>query len=401
MLVLLGFFFGILLIVIIFFVNQSKPDKRLLVRSYSENGLAKFSVFHVVDFEFSYNVNTQNRNNHSLLVVPRRAYYDNRIVNGKPRNILVILAEVEDATVKDIVACEINGYYSKKIHKIQEYLDWVRVHRPGYTHSHVTIQCFGLPHEAIINGSDTGVIYKKKEDDFYSRVQTEKSLLITRSAVKNGSVLMCTTLFGHPQKFDEWLRYQRTISVDLVKLNVHSSFSQNATEIYPYLKEALDSGIVEMETWNDITGNKYYYHGQIMKYQDCVYRYMNTFEYTLFFDYDDFLNPVIPGQSDVHYYFSKIFADDKTGSVYFPWKQMQCAPEPEALNSLSDGNLTSILSGNTSYWRTQSKCAHRLRAIDSVNIHNVQVLLPEYTIKKIKSTVIYVAHHRKTTKLCH
>ena len=363
------------------------------------NGTTKYSK--IVDF--SYDVNGQNKDNRSVLVVPRRAYYDNRIsLNRNPRSILVILTEVEDATVNDIVACQINGFYSQSVNLIQEDLSWIRIHRQGHTHCLVTVQCLGLPVEAIVQGSNTSIIYKKSEDSFHSRVQTEKPLLITMPSLKSGSVVVCCTLFGHPKRFDEWLMYQKTIGVDLVKLNVHSSFSQRATQIYPYLNEALRNGFVQMETWKDIIGNRFYYYSKIVKYQDCVYSFMNTFEYALFFDHDEFLNPLIPGATDVHYYLDRLFRKKWIGSVYLPWKQMQCAPEPEALSSLSDGNLTSILSGNASYWRTQRKCAHRLRAVDSVNIHNVRLLLPGYRINYLEKEehIVYVAHNRKNAKPC-
>ena len=287
-------FLGTLLGVLILYVHIiHKPTQLPDVEFRLEN----ISVVNI-----SYNVQGENRDNRQVLVVPRRAYYDNRIVKGKPRTIVVILSEVEDNTVKDIVACEINGYYSKSVNIIKDDVSWVRWHKKGYTHCSVTVQCLGLPEAAILNGSTTHVIYKKKAESFYSRVETEKPLLITSPAVRSGSVLMCATLFGHPRNLDAWLKYQKTIGVDLVRLNVHPSFSQNATHITPYLKEAIDSGFVLMETWNDIVGERFYYYGQQVKNQDCVYRYMNTYEYALFLDHDDFFNPLIPHHKGVHYY---------------------------------------------------------------------------------------------------
>ena len=179
--------------------------------------------------DFYYNLNEQNEDNRSVLVVPRRAYYNNRTVEGVPRNVLVILTEVEDSLVNGIIACEINGFHSVTIKTMKEQTDWVRNHRPGHTHCLVTVQCMGLLKEAIINGSITKIVYKKRGDAFYSRVQTEKPLFITTPHLKKGPVFTCTTLFGHPIRFEPWLRYQKTIGVDMVRLNVHASFSENAT----------------------------------------------------------------------------------------------------------------------------------------------------------------------------
>ena len=386
----------------VYVVDYSNDAKK---ENYTSN-FKNNSVIYMPIVNISYNVQGQNKDNRQVLVVPRRAYYDNRIVKGKPRTIVVILSEVEDNTVKDIVACEINGYYSKSVNIIKDDVSWVRWHKKGYTHCSVTVQCLGLPEAAILNGSTTHVIYKKKAESFYSRVETEKPLLITSPAVRSGSVLMCATLFGHPRNLDAWLKYQKTIGVDLVRLNVHPSFSQNATHITPYLKEAIDSGFVLMETWNDIVGERFYYYGKQVRYQDCVYRYMNTYEFALFLDHDDFFNPLIPNHNSIHYYLDKLFADNKTGSVYFQWKLMECAPKPEALDTLPDGNLTSILSGYNNTLQIERKCAHRLRAVDSVKIHRALSFLPGYKAVDLKSykykplNIAYVAHNRWTAKLC-
>ena len=350
--------------------------------------------------DFHYKIDEHNEDDRSVLVVPRRAYYDQRTVEGAPRNILVILTEVEESLVKSILACEINGHHSVTIATIKESTTWLRAHRPGHTHCLVTVQCMGLPKDIITNGSITKIIYKRTGDTFYSRVQTEKPLFITTPPAKKGSVFTCTTLFGHPDRFEPWLKYQKAIGVDMVRLNVHSSFSENATVLYPYLKEAIDSGFVEMETWIDITGNRFYYHSKIVKYQDCLYRYMDTFEYAMYFDHDDFLNPVIPKQKDVHFYFDHLFAKEKMGTAFFRWRQMECAPIQKAMGNLPDGNLTSILSGNKTRWRNEKKCAHRLSALQYVSIHSGHKLLPGYTRSTVMKTMVYVAHVRHTMKPC-
>ena len=136
-----------------------------------------------------------------------------------------------------------------------------------------------------------------------------------------------------------------------------------------------------------------------MKYQDCLYRYMDTFEYGVFLDHDDFLNPVIPGHTDIHYYFDVLFRDSRTGSIYFSWRDMQCGPHLELVRTLADGNLTSILTGNKMSWRNVAKCGHRLNAVDYVSIHEVQTLVPGYTKRSVNKTKLYVAHNRQTTNI--
>ena len=91
--------------------------------------------------DYYYNTSSPNPDDRSVLVVPRRAYYDNRTVRGEPRNMLVILTEVEDSMVNSIVACEINGNLMKKIRTTKEDTGWVRKTKPGYTHCMVIVQC--------------------------------------------------------------------------------------------------------------------------------------------------------------------------------------------------------------------------------------------------------------------
>ena len=350
--------------------------------------------------DYYYNTSSPNPDDRSVLVVPRRAYYDNRTVSGKPRNMLVILTEVEDSMVNSIVACEINGYFSKEIRtNLRESIAWVRKARPGYTHCMVIVQCMGLPVESILDGSNTSIIYKKKNDPFSSRVQTEKPLFVSKSSPKKGSVMTCATIFGHPSQFKPWLKYQKMIGVDFVKLNVHSSFSDGATSLYPYLKEAIETGFVEMETWRDITDNRFYYHSKIVKYQSCLYRYKDTYEYAFFLDHDDFFNPVTPTHKDTHYHLAKFFSNKRTGAVYFMWRQMRCVPDKAKIADLEDGNLTAILTGTKASWRSETKMAVRLCAVQQVAIHTIQSLLPGYGVRYLAAgDSAYIAHNRQTTK---
>lgn len=114
-----------------------------------------------------------------------------------------------------------------------------------------------------------------------------------------GSIVVCATLYGHPPRFDEWLKYQKTLGVDMVHLSVETSFYH---EIYPSLKEFLDSGFVKIEIWKDIVGERLFYHGQ--NYQDCIFRHMGI---GLLCDYDDFFIPLVPTHKDIHYYLDKFF----------------------------------------------------------------------------------------------
>ena len=156
-----------------------------------------------------------HNDNRSVFVVPRRVYFDNRVHKGKPRNIVLILAQVHDDAVEKIVACELNGFYSESISIIKENTHWVRLRRPGYTHCSIVVECKGLPSESIVNGSFPIIVYKKDEEKYYSFVVSEVPLILksfkSTPARGNDSIVVCATMFGHPAKFDHWLKYQKAI----------------------------------------------------------------------------------------------------------------------------------------------------------------------------------------------
>ena len=345
---------------------------------------------------------------HALFVTPRRVYYDTRLEAGKPRNIVVVIAEVHDDAVKAIESCELDGHLAQSIHMFKEKTYWLRHYKPHIRHLNVVIECMGLPQEAIFNGSVAKIIYKRKEDDYYSRVQSEKPLFIqavgrdlytpTRG---KGSVVVCTTLYHHPDKVDQWVKYHKTLGADMVHINAHTSFSDNATELYPFYNESLNNGFVQLDVWRSV-GNEtvYYHHDQMMKYQDCLHRYIGVFDYGLFYDYDDFFNPILPDQKDIHYYFSKFFADKTTGISCIPWHQMKCGPIKKLVKDLPDGNLTSILGSEKSTRRGEKKCAYRLTAPLMLSIHNAQTLLKDFLRKDSAPELAYVAHNRHDIKPC-
>ena len=174
----------------------------------------------------------------------------------------------------------------------------------------------------------------------------------------------------------------------------------NATQLYPFLNESLMNGFVDIEIWEDIVGKRIYYYGQIVKYQDCIFRHMNHFVYLLVYDYDDYFNPMLPDRRDVHYYLNKFFAKHNIGTVHIPWHQMKCSPIEEKCKTLQDGNLTNVLGGPRWYRRSQAKCAHRSKAALFLSVHSSQVLLSGYFKSTASDKLAYVAHNRYSNKHC-
>ena len=128
--------------------------------------------------DITYDKSGSQNTDHSVYVTPRRAFYDPRLVEGKPINKIVVLAEVHDNATDSVLGCEINGHFSKSVRQIAEDAGWARRNKKGYTHRYLLIWCSGLPKEAVVNNSIVKIIYKKSDEDFYSRVEVEMHFIL-------------------------------------------------------------------------------------------------------------------------------------------------------------------------------------------------------------------------------
>ena len=364
-----------------------------------EQLISMFSVYPKLDpiCDRSYNGSTVNDLYHD--VIPRRVYYDNRVISRKHRNIVYVLIQMKDeyAAIKSIFACEMNGFQSR-VEVIKENTIWVKEYKPGFTHCNGLVKCIGFPQSCIRNGSFIKLIYKNKEDSCYSRVESEKPLILNNLEGKTtptrgkGSIVVCTTLFGRPPYFNEWLKYQKAIGVDMVYLNVEASFAVNATSVYPYLGEALGSGFACMEVWKNYIGNKIHYYSESLKYVDCSMKFTGMFEYGFFYDVDEFFIPMIPSHKNIHYYLEKFFSDKKTASVGLGWRRFSCRLVKSIYNSLPNGNVTESLSGLDSNWDIPFKTMARLEGLEMAGVHDPERILPGYKMLSGDRTLAYIAH---------
>ena len=382
------------------FNNESSEHSSSLIKSTDMNTSQPEPIKRTEStpiHDIVYVVNGTN-SNRSVFVVPRRAYYDTRLVYGKPRNIVVIISEVHDDALKSIVGCELNGNFTKSINilKEQSFTGWVRRRKPGYTHRIVVVECLGYPAEFVTNGSTTKLLYIKQGDDYYSRVETEAPL-VRRSSLSTptrgkGSIVVCTTVYSKPDTLEDWLRYQKTLGVDMVHMSADITFDENS---YPFLLESIQNGFVQYDIWNNIVGSRMYNRGQILKYQNCLYRYLGVFEFGMFYDVDDFFIPRLPRHKAIHYYFNNAFSkNNNIGTVLFIWKQLLCSLIKEQRDHLPDGNLTSIVTGSTGKWRQSGKCAHRLSGTLLIDIHYRVKSQPGYVAINYSKHKAYIMHHK-------
>ena len=339
-------------------------------------------------------------------LIPRTAYFDNRVVNREPRNMIVILAEVSKSILNNklIISCKISNEYSLAVEVVPDpIMKWVETHKSGYTHYFALIYCSGLPESVIYDGNSmVQVIYKTKNDGLFKSVTTEYPLRVTNNDnvlhKRNNLVVICTTMYDHPARFDEWLRYVKTIGIDMVHINAQVSFAINMT-FYPFLIESLSNGFVQIQVWKNYLQKQIFYYSQSLLYQDCVMQYRDSFKFAMMIDYDDFFIPVIPTEINIRYYLSKFFSDDSVASIRLPWIQYHC--EPMNNSEIIDGNVTLSVSRLSLNKRLESKSIHRLSAVDIVSIHRVYTTLPGSEVQKINGTqTAYIAHIRPNKDKC-
>lgn len=336
-------------------------------------------------------------------VIPRTAYYGSRYIDGSNQDIIVVLAEVNASILEQnlIISCQWNDQYSTSVKIIPDpIMGWIQHNKKGYTHFFAMIYCFGLNPNPIISSDVVKIIYKT--NGAYMSVNTEKSLRLLNNASHTkivDSVMVCATMYGHPVRFEEWLRYQKTVGVDKIHLSVQVSFI-TGIERYQFLRESLANDFVEVEVWKQyLKNNEIFYYSQSLIYQDCVMRYQSSFEYAMMVDYDDFFIPVVANKKDIHYYVNRVF-DENTASIKLPWIELPCAVRNYTF--LVDGNVTQTFSrGDIRIKRTENKCIHRLNAVDIISIHQAYKIMPGYVNGQVEGVnLAYFAHIRPRKRFC-
>ena len=337
-----------------------------------------------------------------LLVIPRKAFYDNRNA-WKPDkgNVVVVLVEMSELAHGTISACEINGYYTLASDDLREDTTWIKSRNKYLTHALVFVFCLFVPPSVLINGASVKLIHKGKNDTCFSRVETEFSLVVkpnyySNTTIERGpdSVVICIPLFGRPQYFDPWLKYQNYLGADMVYIAADPSFSVNATIDYSFLKEALDSGFAKMEVWRNPLGKRVFWHSQLIKYQTCIMQYLGVFQYAFMLDSDDFFNPLLPSHKNLHFYVTNIFLNQpKLATAGVKWLNYCSVPDLSQIPH--NGNLTATLKDHILQTKSSGrKALHRIDGILYVGIHTSFTQVKGYYKKYDNGKLAYVAHIR-------
>ena len=326
-------------------------------------------------------------------LVIRSAFIDLRTRDGHT-NSTVIFAEVSKEFRRHelMVGCGVDGQEAEEYRVHTLYWDWIDYRYPKLTHEEVMVVCYNLQAH---NGSAAFIRYRVGPNSTMVNRKDVTIVSTSNRSDKRGTVVICTTCYGKPPWLGEWLRYQKTLGVDLVQMYVEDKFigdSQNKESTQPHVEK----GFLKIEYRKTyFNSTQIYYHSQTLNYNDCLYRHQNTHQYAMFVDTDDFFVPRLHNKTVLTYYLQK-FMQNRKAAVRFHWhKYFPDCGLLQAPDSVKDGNITSKLKVKESIVTTNTKFACRPSATTQVTVHKPLYLLNGYhEAYTVDSNEAYVAHVR-------
>ena len=326
-------------------------------------------------------------------LVIRSAFVDSRARDHHINSTVIFVeASKEFRRHELMVGCGVDGQEAEEYRVHTLYWDWIDYRYPKLTHEEVMVVCYDIQAH---NGSAAFIRYRVGPN---STIVNRKDVTIVSTSNrsdKKGTVVICTTCYGKPPWLSEWLRYQKTLGVDLVQMYVEDKFiedSQNKEITQPYVEEEFLK-IEFRKTYFNST--QIYYHSQTLNYNDCLYRHQNTHQYAMFVDTDDFFVPRLYDKTSLAYYLRKFMLDQKA-AVRFHWHRFfpDCGLL-QAPDSVKDGNITSKLKVKESIATVNTKFACRSSVTTQVTVHKPLHLLDGYhEAYTVDSNEAYVAHVR-------
>ena len=333
---------------------------------------------------------------HIYSMIIRSAYIDTRARNGYKHsvNTVVIFAEASMEIRKHglIEGCGADSINAKAFNPIPLYFPWITYHFPKLTHEEIMIDCYDLE---LHENSTAFVRYRPlSNSDMTITATIDVTYPAHRDDYKD-KVVVCTNCFGKPPWLSEWLKYQKTIGVDLVQLYVEEQFmsdNENLKIIESYIQE----GFLKVENRKTyFNTSQIYYHSELINHHDCLYRYREVFEFAFFLDTDDFFIPRLPNKTNVHDYVNQFFCEDNQVSAEFVWlKYFPDCGLTQPLSNLKDGNITSLLKVKEFWKSPEPKFVCRPTLTTSIGIHSTTGILGGTTIVHPPVDVAYIAHVR-------
>ena len=343
-------------------------------------------------------------------ILPRAAFFDNRD-RGRHSNTIVILGHIKKNQPKQgykivVIACKIGDYFNKSPEIKSLKINWW-LHRrfPKLTHDDVLIFCYDIPTSIANNNSVVSVVYVNPENiSEHIAVESEHPLFIPNESNSQSSttVMVCTTVFDTPPHLGAWIRYQKTLGVDMVHINAQESFLSSSSFNDSDFLESLQNGFVKLTVWKEyLPPGASFYHSQALYYQHCLYRYLGVHDFCVCADTDDFLVSVDDKDFGVHKFVKKLFHDKSlTGSCAMEWiryvEPVNGFDPPE--ESIRSGNLTQY--SDTSIGEHDGelvKSIYKLSVMLELGIHDSAIFLPSkhYQFRKCPRSEGYMAHIKK------
>ena len=332
-------------------------------------------------------------------LIPRAAFFDKR-TRGKYKNATVILTHITKNHRIKVIACKINGHYiTRVVVKSISLKNWIHRYHPECTHDDVMIFCFDTPGR---DNSKVSVVYENPKNVMeHFDTESEHPLFIPKSRENiktfSSSIMVCTTVYGSPPYFGAWLRYQKTLGVDLVYINAMKSFLSSQAFNDSFFQESVRNRFVQLKVWKEyLKPGAVFYHSQYLYYQSCLYRFQGVYNYAIMADVDDFL---VPRKGEIHRLLPDIFKAHKLASISLEWIRYS---EPQGgfnfTNDtvyIADGNLTQYVNVSQRSFEINHKAIHKLSAASEVGVHGIRDKRPGYNVTLISRSMLYMAHIKK------
>ena len=369
------------------------PPKKILTWLYSITDINPQSTsIMAVPFNESFSENYR-------YLIPRVAFFDKR-VHGNYKNATVILTHVIKSLVKP-VGCVVDGQHTSKVElKPININGWIHQMHPECTHDNVLIFCFNTPGR---NNSKVSVMYENPKNDSEIFVtDSEHPLFVPKSRESSkefaSSVMACTTAYGTPPYFGAWLRYQKTLGVDLVYINAIDSFLLGKAFNDTFLQESLKSGFVQLKVWKGyLKPEALFYHSQALYYQNCVYRFQGVYNYAIMSDFDDFVIPA-DGKNIIEILQSLFDPKPKLGGIELDWMRYF---EPDGgfnYDEILAGKFSKYVEAKAGMKEHNWKSIHKLTATSDVGIHLVAGQMKGYTWTHVPRDTLHMAHFKPNSR---
>ena len=350
-------------------------------------------------------------------LVVHSAYFDDRPRNGHT-NITMFFVDI-NKTIFDfkwVTGCGVGDRKAENF-LLRYVAEDLLLHKwlgpCPFLYENAVVECYDLP---VVNGSRGFVIYKTENDSAEHFIsESESPVMIPTQRIEpageyNFTVLTCAKAHNRNVTWlPEFVRYQRTLGVDHVHINILDTFIKDGglhhyMTSYPALRQDVKNGYLTFSLWKEWYNDRgeekeVYLHSEILRKLDCLYRYRGTYDYAFSLDTDDFFTPCIPGVTNVKEYILRYCYVEPAASCAFNWLYYYpdvCGIEGEIG---ADGNVTNHLKSYRRFDKTHHfKSVHRTQVLLDATFHDAKVidgcLLPGYEAVVVPPSDAYMAHLR-------